>query len=113
MTRIVEIYFKSENDAESARASLQTQRVNNLFIDSIPESAGTKMYIPFFPTNIGTSGTPSNAGPIGPSAPLLTEDDSERDPGRLTHLLHLEVNEEDHDQVISFLKEHDWYNPEP
>ena len=55
--RSVEVYFKSENDAESARASLQTLKVTNLYIDEMPENIDTRMYIPFFPTNIGVSGS--------------------------------------------------------
>ena len=39
MTRSVEVYLKSENDAESVRASLQTVKVKNLFIDEMGEES--------------------------------------------------------------------------
>ena len=113
MTRSVDVYFKSENDAESARASLQKVKATNVFIDEMPGDIGTKMYIPLFPTNIGVSGTQNNVGPIGANALLVTEGTKEagkEDQGRLTHLLHLDVNEDDYDQVFAILKEHDCYS---
>ena len=66
MTRSVEVYLKSENDAESVRASLQTAKVKNLFIDEMGEDSEARMFTPFFPTNIGSSGMPSSVGPIVP-----------------------------------------------
>lgn len=111
MSRSVEVYFKNENDAESARSSLQTAKVNNLFIDEMPESNETMMYIPFFPTNTSASGTPGSVGPVGAGAPLVLDDNKEDDhQGRLTHLLQFDVNEEDYDHALSILKQHECYN---
>ena len=113
MTRSVDVYFKSENDAESASASLQKVKATNVFIDEMPVDSGTKMYIPFFPTTLGVSGTQNNVGPIGPNALLVTKGTKEvgnEDIGRLTHLLHLDVNEDEYDLVFAILKEHDCYS---
>ena len=110
MTRSVEVYLKSENDAESVRASLQTVKVKNLYIDEMGEGSDTKMYTPFFPTNIGGSGMPGSVGPIGANAPIVVDNDvfSDKD-ANPTHLLKVEIEESEYDHVLSILKNHDCY----
>ncbi|WP_210469755.1 hypothetical protein [Sporosarcina sp. 6E9] len=111
MTRSVEVYLKSENDAESVRASLQTARVNNLVIDEMGEESETRLFTPFFPTNIGSSGMPASAGPVGVSAPIGIEEDvfTGEEDAHPTHLLKLEVEESEYDHVLSILQKHDCY----
>ena len=110
MTRSVEVYLKSENDAESVRASLQTVKVKNLFIDEMGEESESRMFTPFFPTNIGSSGMPSSVGPIGANVPIVVDEDAFRgEDANPTHLLKLEVEESEYDHVLSILRNHDCY----
>jgi hypothetical protein len=110
MTRSVEVYLKSENDAESVRASLQTAKVKNLTIDEMGEDSDTRIFTPFFPTNIGGSGMPGSVGPIGANAPIVVDEDVFRgEDANPTHLLKLEVEESEYDHVLSILQNHDCY----
>ncbi|QUW21565.1 hypothetical protein JSQ81_17485 [Sporosarcina sp. Marseille-Q4063] len=111
MTRSVEVYLKSENDAESVRASLQTAKVKNLVIDEMgEEESNTRMFTPFFPTNIGGSGMPGSVGPIGANAPIVVDEDVfQGEDANPTHLLKLEVEESEYDHVLSILQNHECY----
>lgn len=107
----MEVYLKSENDAESLRASLQTAKVKNLVIDEMAEEdSNLRMFTPFFPTNIGSSGMPGSLGLIGANTPIVDDEDVLRgDAANPTHLLKLDVEETEYDHVLSILKNHDCY----
>jgi hypothetical protein len=111
MTRSVEVYLKSENDAESVRASLQTVKVKNLVIDEMGQENGTRMFTPFFPTNIGGSGIMAGSvGQIGANAPIVIDEDGFRGEDAIpSHLLKMDVEESEYDHVLSILKKHDCY----
>lgn len=111
MTKSVVLYFKSENDAESARAKLQSLKVSNLFIDQMSENTETEMYIPFFPTNIDSAQTSPRAGAIGENGPLSDEIESKQSVSNeeVTHLLQFDVKEEDYEEVLIALRDVDCY----
>lgn len=105
IVRKVEAYFKNENDAESAKASLQSIKTTSVFIEEMSAGTDTKLYVPFFTTNVEAAGAPSNVRPLGAQVPFLSEENH----GEITHLLHFDVSEEEHDQAISILKDHDCF----
>ena len=106
--RKVEVYFENENNAESAKASLQSIKTTSIMIEEMPRETGTRMYVPFFSSNIVGPGTINNTGAIG------TQDSfsSDKKNGEVTHLLHFEVDEENYNQALSILKEHDCFELE-
>lgn len=111
MTKSVALYFKNENDAESARTKLQSLKVSNLYVDQMSENMRTEMYIPFFPTNVGSSQTTANVGLFGENVPLSDEAENNHNEtdDEITHLLQFEVEEEDYQEVKLALKGIDCY----
>ncbi len=102
MSKHVEAYFKTENDAESAKAELQSLRTENELVEAIPEDANlTTSIIPLGGANQFGAG----AGVAGALDP-----DDESAPGsndeHLTHLLQFQVHEEDFDQALHTIQKH-------
>lgn len=98
MKKRMEAYFKSENDAESARAALQQLQVHDMIIDDIPESGYKLTFVPF--TQPGLS--------WGVAAPLnINQEDHEEE--KMTHVLEAEVKAEEYDKAMKILSEKKGY----
>lgn len=105
----IDVFFKNENDAESAQAELRTLKVRNMYVEEMPEDADTTLLVPFFPTNIESSA--GAAGNVGPITPIISDAGKDVDgPKYLSHLLHVEVETEDYNEVLSILEKHDCYS---
>lgn len=102
MTKSILVYFKSENDAESAHASLQRLRVSDLFVDEIPEAEQNRIVVPLF--NLGTTST--NAGIIGS---MDEQGDQDMTDDSLTHLLEGQVDEADYEEAMQVLSDSKGY----
>lgn len=63
MTRQVQAYFHSENEAEDARIKLQTYNIDRLEIGALPEPLNSKvpLLIPFATAAGADSATPGNS----------------------------------------------------
>lgn len=80
MAKKIEVYFKSENDAESAHAALKKLKVNDVYIEEIPEDIDTGVFVPFSSADVGSSsgavGHSDTAGSVGsagdPIAPFAS-----------------------------------------
>ncbi|UOR13352.1 hypothetical protein [Halobacillus amylolyticus] len=84
MTKHVEAYFKTENDAESAKASLQKIEIENELVEPIPDDSSL----------------------LARLVPLSNF----KNPGsdrHLTHLLQFDVKEEGYKSALSIIEEHD------
>lgn len=107
--RKVEVYFKNENDAESARADLEKYNVHNTAVEKVPDGTRAGGFIPLFSPGSGSG----SAG-----IPFFTQDrtnDSEAqkaDPKYMSHMLRFEVDEKDYEETIAALKNHDSYHLE-
>lgn len=110
MTKTVEVYFKSENDAASASASLQRLKIHNMFIDPMTEGYDTKMIIPFFPTTIHDISATTNMASADPGVVGMVEVESNEKNVKLTHLLQFDVEESDYEEALWILKEHECYH---
>jgi len=107
MTETIEVYFKNENDAESAQAQLRTLQVNHMYIEEMPEDADTTLFLPFFPMSGETNTTGSARGPVTPIISEVQDDGS--GPSYPSYLLFVEIETEDYDQAMSILQEHECY----
>lgn len=108
MTESIEVFFKNENDAESAQAELRTLKVSQMYIEEMPEDANTTLFVPFFPTNVDS--TTAGLGGVSPAAPIISEvADNSPGPNYPSYLLYVEVETEDYDRVLTILEEHDCY----
>jgi len=111
MTQIINVYFKTEDEAEKAKAHLQQLKVKDISVEEMPEASGTTIYVPFFPTNAGTSAASGSQGGLGSAAPIIPAveaDDGEQD-DHLMHLLRVEIEDQDYEEAMSILKEQDCY----
>lgn len=113
MTKRVELYFKSEDDVESVQANLNTLKVNNLTIEEMTDDTDTKMFAPFLPTNVSSTGI-NNGAAFGFPSPFTSiiannNDDDHFANDRITHLLRVDVEEEDFEQFLNIIKNYDCY----
>lgn len=102
MTKSILAYFKSENDAESARIRLQSLRTENLYLDNIPEETNEMSFAPIVPTSSGTHGpglAAVNSSEDGGHENIPGEDD------QMTHLIEGKVREEDYDKAMKIIRE--------
>ncbi len=84
MTKHVEAYFETENDAESAKASLQKLVIEEEYIEPVPDN--TPLLSRLIPLN--------NLDKSGPDK-------------QLTHLLRFDVKDENYETALNVIKEHE------
>ena len=103
MKKRFQAYFKSENDAESAKAALQRLRVTDLIVDDIPEGDHKINFIPFTQPgmNWGLAGTIDTEG--------AEELEVKEETGRVTHLLEGMVQAQEYEQALRILSEKEGY----
>lgn len=118
MARKVELYFKSENDAESVRSRLRTQRVSNVSLEEFPETSASdsRMFIANDASYTSGANTPNTgSGAVTPVA--YTGDDlddgnieNKSDDDRpISYLLTFEVAEDNYSDVMISLKDMPYY----
>lgn len=109
MTKALIAYFKTENNAESARAGLQRIKGENLYVDEMPEDDDAGKYIPIM---MGTDQEALGGGLNGSSAQEAvvmqqTDDydfmEDEEDDRPITHMVHVEVNEDDYSEAFQII----------
>lgn len=108
---VEEVYFKNENDAEAAKASLSKVDAHNITVEELPSGFGSRGgFIPLFAA--------SGYGRTGMGVPFVGDDSSDdakaekADPKHLSHLLRFEVGEQDREEAIALLKDHNPYGLE-
>lgn len=111
MTKRVELYFKSEDAVESAHASLRTLKVNNVNIEEIPDDVDPNFLVSFFPNNVGSPGFPTGTF-SGSFPPMIMNNSNDNDTltdDRFTHLLRVDVKEEDYHKFQEIMNNYDCY----
>ncbi|WP_404455978.1 hypothetical protein [Oceanobacillus kapialis] len=110
MSKSFVAYFKSENDAETAKAKLEKLRVSDMLVDELPNGDKRATYFPI--VGIGTPGSMSTgSGAMGIGMADVTDDHDEKSQ-KLTHLLEGKVEQEDYVEAISILAESNGYKSE-
>jgi len=107
MTETIEVFFKNENNAESAQAQLRTLKVVDMYIEEMPEDARTTLYVPVFPASLDTNTTGSARGPITPALSSVVDDVS--GPDYPSYLLYVEIETDDYEQALEILQNHEYY----
>lgn len=82
MSKQIQAYFRTENEAEGARTTLQTYKTDHLEVGQLQEAVGrgTNILVPLVPWNVAgvggsTTGTGGVGGPAGaPGAIVGTRD---------------------------------------
>ncbi|GGF23364.1 hypothetical protein GCM10010954_22720 [Halobacillus andaensis] len=105
MTKHIEAFFKTENDAESAKAELQKLSISNQFVEPIPEESRLTGIVPVL--NQGTTAGVAGFRDFIKPNKSTSEDDTPPDTGHLTHLLHFDVDKDDYNDALAILKTHD------
>lgn len=103
-------YFRTENDAESAVASLQKLNVTDVLVDELPSDARRGLVL-VPAVNTGNSAT-GNHGPTNLVAPgylkdLSTEGSTDEIASHVTHLLEFHIPEEDIGLALQELRQND------
>ncbi|WP_164217013.1 hypothetical protein [Virgibacillus sp. YIM 98842] len=96
MMKNIHAYFKSENDAEAAKAKLEALRAADLLVDEFPADAENKtVFVPLFTMGSTTASTG-----------IITEGiymDREEEP--VTHFLEGKVDEADYEKAMQMLQD--------
>lgn len=108
MTKDLIAYFKSETQAERAHAGLQRIRVENLYVDEIPEQDESKKFMPIMNTDhqslagglggFGVEKANASQG-IEEEEALLDIDDDQP----VTHMLHGKVGEDEYAEALQII----------
>lgn len=118
MTKRIDAYFTSEDDAISAESSLQRFHISNTFVDTLPEPDARQTYLPIYAvgaTSFGSGTTGAGGAGIGGFA--WVADEMPEDGGLLdknehpmTHMLEIELADDTNvDDVVGVLKENNGY----
>jgi len=113
VTKRLEVYFKNENDAESASLKLETLRVSNNFIDEMPNGGEQRNYVPFATANLSSSGTPGMVNPAYVVQVKAESDQRKKEnpyDEEIMYMLQFDIVEEDYDEAIHILNEFDCYS---
>ncbi|MCA0971842.1 hypothetical protein LCM20_14640 [Halobacillus litoralis] len=106
MTKHIEAFFQTENDAESAKADLQELGIEKEIVEPIPESVDTLPIIPVAgSSNTGAAGAFSYDDIVHPSS-------DETGKKHLTHVLHFYLKDEQFDRAIEKIKKHNGHMDE-
>src|SRR5690625_1059072 len=103
MSRNVQVYFHTENDAERLKATLSKFTVSNIVIDQLEEADSKRLVVPNVPIQSGGANLPhSETGsyPIGYQE--VDKDDKPRHA-----VISIEVAEDDLNDVLRAVKELD------
>ncbi|MFC3041205.1 hypothetical protein ACFOGI_13230 [Virgibacillus xinjiangensis] len=98
----IQAYFKSENDAEAAKADLQRLKTERVMVDSIPEDQKDASLIPINNPGAG-AGT---VGVVGSGEAGISTEEREKE---FTHIVEGEVEEREYEQALNILKRHKGY----
>ncbi|MFG6149681.1 hypothetical protein [Halobacillus sp. B23F22_1] len=105
MKKHIEAFFKTENDAESAKASLQKLSISNPFMEPIPEESRLTGVVPVL--NQGTTAGVAGFKDFIKPNKNTTDEDTPPETDHLTHLLQFDVDKDDYNEALAILKKHD------
>lgn len=104
LSKHLEVFFKTENDAESAKAELQKLKISNELVEPIPEDTDLKPIVPMAGSSNTGGGTFSFTDVLEPK---YDKEGALSDKRHLTYVLHCKVQEEEYEQAIKIIKNHD------
>lgn len=104
MTKDLIAYFKSESNAERAKAGLQRLRIENAYIDEMPEHDDTREFMPIMGSDQQSLGGGLGGFEVEQASALQNAEDEnilDMDDGRpITHLLHVKISEDDYVEAL-------------
>ncbi|MYL72749.1 hypothetical protein GLW00_18115 [Halobacillus litoralis] len=103
MAKTIQAYFSTENDAESAKASLQPLSVEQDTVEAIPEDTDMTPIVPVAGSTNSGGGTFNFTEVVSPKH---DKDSALSDKKHLTHVLHFSIKEEEYDRAVEVIKEH-------
>ncbi|GAE92090.1 hypothetical protein JCM21714_1071 [Gracilibacillus boraciitolerans JCM 21714] len=107
MYKAIQAFFKSENDAETAKADLNKIKANNIRVDHLPESDRTLLLTPLAYSGNNTSGMGAGGGIVAAftknnEGKGVTGDNKSRD-----YTIECEVAEDDYQEALKIIMEND------
>ncbi|MGP4060872.1 hypothetical protein [Halobacillus sp. H74] len=104
MAKFVQAYFKTENNAESAKTDLQKLSVNQEMVEAIPEDTDLTPIVPLAGSTNSGGGTFNFTEVISPKH---DQDGALSDKRHLTHVLHFTIKEEEYERALKIVKDHE------
>ncbi|CDQ20403.1 Glyoxalase/Bleomycin resistance protein/Dioxygenase superfamily protein [Halobacillus karajensis] len=106
MTKSVQAYFATENDAESAKASLQSLSIGRETVEAIPEDTDMTPIIPVAGSTNSGGGTFNFTEVVSPKQ---DHEHAKSDKKTLTHILHFTLPAEEIERALQIIKDHKGY----
>ncbi|MYL38318.1 hypothetical protein [Halobacillus litoralis] len=103
MSKTVQAYFQTENDAESAKADLQSLSVQREMVEAIPGDVDLTPVVPVA-GSANTGGGTFNFTEV--ITPKHDREEALSDKRHLTHVLHFSVKEEEYERAVGVIKDH-------
>ncbi|ELK48839.1 hypothetical protein D479_01040 [Halobacillus sp. BAB-2008] len=103
MSKYVQAYFQTENDAEGAKSSLQKLAVEGEMVEAVPEEADLTPIVPLAGSTSTGGGTFTFTEVISPKH---DHEEALTDKKHLTHVLHFSVEEESLEEALKIMKDH-------
>ncbi|MCP3032087.1 hypothetical protein LF817_12090 [Halobacillus sp. A1] len=111
MTKHIEAFFRTENDGESAKAELQKLSTQNEMVEPIPEQSRLTGVVPVLNQSQSSGGVAAGGvagfGDFLKSDKNTSREDTPTDVEHLTYLLHFDVKDDEYQEALSILKNHD------
>lgn len=109
LKKTIELYFKNEDEAESARASLNTLRISNLVIEEMLKDTDQTLFVPFTAANV-SSGNFQGGSVFSPfSGAFVAGITNEEGEDQVTHLLRVDVDEQEYEKFLEIVRNYDCY----
>lgn len=106
MYKAIQAFFKTEDDAESARATLNKLKTNDIFVDHLPDGEGYITAVPLAYTGNNTHGMGAGHGgiiaPIAFTGEMKSDDNTPR-----TYMVDMQVDESDFQEALRIIMEKD------
>ncbi|MBH0231136.1 hypothetical protein [Halobacillus yeomjeoni] len=104
MTKHIEAFFSTENDAESAKADLQSLSIQHEMVEAIPEDVDLTPVVPVAGSS-NTGGGTFNFTEV--LKPKYDNDGALSDKRHMTHTLHFYIKEEEYDRALEIIEKHE------
>lgn len=112
MSELIEVYFTSENDAESAKAKLVKLKAGNIFIEEVDGDTKLNVFVPFAAADTSTAGTAIPLNSMSSMAPIIPVEETtnhSKKAANISHFLTANVASEDYAEALMLLNSLDCF----
>jgi len=107
MYKSIQAFFKTEDDAESAKATLNKLKTNDILVDELPDGGGTMTVVPLGYSGNSTHGLGAGHGGIIAPIAFTGEVNPDDDNAPRNFMVDVQVEEADFQEALRVIMEKD------